>query len=82
MTDPDAPNRYVVVDAPIAAVHMDRREVLLDDGRSVPFHAMFDEYGINTDNTDEAATALVCHPDHEHAMLIIDLTRFEVATLH
>lgn len=82
MNDNGAPTRYVVVEAPVAAVHMDRREVLLEDGRSVPFLAMFDEYGSSTDNIHEAATALVCHPDHEHAVLIIDLTSFEVATLH
>jgi len=82
MTTPGKSANGYADETPIVAVNMVRREVLLQDGRSVPFHDMFDDQGDPTDDIDSAASATVRHPDNQWAMLLIDLTQYEVMTLH
>lgn len=66
--------------ARIVAVNFRSSYALLGDGRIVPFVTMFDENGDRTDDSWEAFTATIKHPDG--GWLVVELDQYEMVVLH
>lgn len=64
----------------VACVNRSERVAITEDGQSLPITNLFDSYGEECDNVDEAVTA-VAGPDKNGMWLCIDFSVMEKVTL-
>lgn len=64
----------------IVAINRANQEAYLEDGSTVPFSVMYDASGEITDESKDAISAVVLHP--EGPWVTIGLDWFEQATRH
>ncbi len=72
----EEPLRYT----PVAAVSLEHRYAVLEDGRICGFTEMFDTNGALTTDTAAAVVAVAPHPDG--VWLVLHLNEFDGATIH
>lgn len=65
---------------PVAAVSIDRRCVVLEDGRTAAFTNMYDANGDETTDTSAAVTAVAEHPDGP--WIVLHMQKFKPTTIH
>lgn len=74
--EPEQKKRYM----PVAAVCIDERCAVLEDGRVCKFQEMYDANGDETDDTAVAVRAIAPHPDGP--WIVLHLEEFEGMTIH